>query len=236
MWLTMTDTYISGNGSFFKGIKYDLPLDIIKLLPKGCYKKCCAPWEEQKDKKSLQLIEAKAKAKDARVWADVLQSKADEAMQKADQFVHPASQKQEQAQAAKAAADKATKEAQKKDASDKAKRHAYGLVREYERKNLESQKAHGRLRVALAEVGLKRMEAEDAKRQAETTARQLQELEAKQTKAKAKAKAKAEAEAKTEKQAEKKTEAEDGNAEPKTKEQAEAGNDKAKGDKQVTEG
>jgi len=47
----MKSTYAGVAGLFLKGNKYDLPLNIIKQLPKGEYKNTCAPWDEKKVKK-----------------------------------------------------------------------------------------------------------------------------------------------------------------------------------------
>lgn len=184
MWIFMLDTYAGGIGTFPKGHKLDLPPDIIERIPKDCYEKTCAPWDEQKDTKKIKLTQAEAKAKEAQIWAGLLQDKADEAKQKADQLVSPASQKQSEADAAKAAADKAVKAAEKQNASKEIKKQAFQLARLAEREDLEFQKAHGELVVAIAEAGLKQFEVDDAKKQAERAARVVEQLKNKAAKKK----------------------------------------------------
>lgn len=223
MWILMLDTYVGGIGTFPKGHKLDLAPDILAHFPKGCYKKTCAPWEKEKDVKVIEQAKIKAKVKDAQLWADILQDKANEARQKADQLVHPASEKQAEADKAKEAADEVVELAEKKDATDEIKKQAFVLAREDNKKNLEFQKAHGQLTAAMAEAGLKQIEADDAKREAEKLTKaaeaKAQKQAEKKAKTEAKAKAKAEAEAKAKAEAEAKAKAE---AEEKARASAEA--------------
>ena len=205
MWVEMLDTYIGGIGTFPKGHKFDLAPDILQHIPEDSYKKTCAPWEEHKDTKAIERAKLNTKAKDAQLWADLLQDKADEAKQKADQLVSPAAQKQREAKKAKDAAKKIVKLAEKKNATNEIKKQAFALAREDTRKDLEFQKAQGQLMVALAEARLKQMEADDAKCEAERLARAAKAEAQKQAEEKAKAKA----EAKAKKEAEAKAKAEE---------------------------
>jgi hypothetical protein len=50
MWVQMKKTYIGPAGTFLKDGPYDLPKATIKRLPKGSYKKTCAPWDRLKKK------------------------------------------------------------------------------------------------------------------------------------------------------------------------------------------
>lgn len=201
MWVEMLDTYVGGIGTFPKGHKFDLAPDILQHIPEDSYKKTCAPWEEKKDVKAIEQAKVKAKARDAQVWADVLQGKADEAKQKADQLVSPAAQKQREAKKAKDAAEKIVKLAEKKNATDEIKKQAFALAREDTRKDSERQKAQGQLLVAIAEARLKQIEADDAKREAKKLTKIAEAEARKQTKKKAKAEAKAEAQKEAEEKA-----------------------------------
>jgi hypothetical protein len=49
----MKETYIGPAGTFLKDGPYDLPESTIKRLPKGSYKKTCAPWDRLKTKKKV---------------------------------------------------------------------------------------------------------------------------------------------------------------------------------------
>ena len=89
MWILMLDTYVGGIGTFPKGHKLDLPPDIIKQLPKDCYKKCPAPWDDHIDKQAIEFAAAKNKANDLRVKAEQLAAAAEELKQKADSLVAP---------------------------------------------------------------------------------------------------------------------------------------------------
>jgi len=191
----MLDTYVGSIGTFPKSHKLDLALDILAHLPKGCYKKTCAPWEEKKDVKAIEQAKLKAKVKDAQLWADILQGKADEAKQKADQLVAPAAQKQREAKEAKKAAEKIVKAAEKKDATDETKERAFALAQEDTRKDSELQRAQGQLMVAIAEARLKQMEADDAKREAEKLTKAAEAEARKQAEEKVEARAKARAKA-----------------------------------------
>ena len=181
----MKKTYSGPLGSFFAGQKYDLPESTVKQLRKSYYKETCAPWDEGKDVKAIEQAQLVAEAKDVKVWADVLADRADEAKQKADSLLAGVSAKQDEArkaeQAAKAAiarADKADEHAKKRPSDNAAakaielKRIAYQLAMEHERKSLEFQKAHAELSAAIAESGLKQLEAEDAERKAKELAGQ----------------------------------------------------------------
>ena len=185
MWIIMRKTYSGPLGSFFAGQKYDLPESTVKQLKKSYYKETCAPWDEGKDVKAISQAQLVAEAKDVKVWADVLADRADEAKQKADSLVDGVSAKQNEArkaeQAAKTAIARADKAAEHADKQPSAKSLAkatkliaiaHQLDSDAERKNLEFQKAYAELSAAIAESGLKQLEAEDAKRQAKELAGQ----------------------------------------------------------------
>ena len=185
MWIIMRKTYSGPLGSFFRGQKYDLLESTVKQLRKSYYKETCAPWDEGKDVKAISQAQLVSEAKDVKVWADVLADRADEAKQKADSLVAGVSAKQDEArkaeQAAKTAiarADKAAEHAKKQPSDNAAakatelNRTSHQLVMEHERKSLEFQKAHAEMSAAIAESGLKQLEAEDAKRKAKELAEQ----------------------------------------------------------------
>jgi len=202
MWVKMTDTYVGGVGTFPKGHKFDLALDILAHLPKGCYKETCAPWEEHKDSKAIELAAAHNKAKDLKVRAEQFQTKADAAKEELLAF-------NEQLGAAR----KAAKAVKKKDSKNRAAQKIFWQHR----------KAEGQYEVLLATKALKELEADDAKREVETLIKAAEAKAQKQAeekaKAEAEAKAKAEAEAKAKAEAEAKAKAE---AEEKAKASAEA--------------
>jgi len=62
MWIKMSETYVGGLGLFAKDTKYDISQDVIEKLPKGSYRKCRAPWDEQ-TKKARKAKDTKAKGK-----------------------------------------------------------------------------------------------------------------------------------------------------------------------------
>lgn len=199
MWILMLDTYVGGIGTFPKGHKLDLAPDILKHIPKGSYKKTCAPWDEHKDKGAAKLTLAKTKASEAQVWIDVIQDKADEAKQKAEQLTREAAAKQTESEKAKAEADKANAVFQKaaikakstasektKEKVEKLKTKASFFIDMAERKDLEFRKAGGLLMVAIAEQGLTRLDVDKAKRQARAAAKELKALQSEMAEAKAK--------------------------------------------------
>ena len=188
----MLDTYVGGIGTFPKGHKLDLPPDILTHLPKSSYKKTCAPWDVHVDKKAIKLTVAQNKVTDLRVKAERLAAEAEELRQKADSLVAPTSEKQKEAKKAEqeakqqiaqgAKATKKAKEAPSEDNQKKAvdlKRNAWRLARESERKSAGLQLAHSELSSALAKAELKRLDAEDAKRQAQTAVEILNQLKEK---------------------------------------------------------
>jgi len=211
----MLDTYSGSAGLFLKGTRYDVPDDLLKLLPKGSYKKTCAPWEDHVDKQAIELTAAQNKASALRGGAERFAAEAEGLKQKADSLVKPTSQKQADAKKAEqlarqeiARAGKAAENAKKAPSKDNIKKaadlktKAWQLARENERKSAEFQLAHSELSSALARAELKRLDAEDAKKQARTAAKVLKQLKEKS----ARAKAKADAEAKEAKDAKSETE------------------------------
>ena len=49
MWIKMTGTYSGAHGQFYKGLKYDLPPDILQFIPKDSFVECSPHWDEHKD-------------------------------------------------------------------------------------------------------------------------------------------------------------------------------------------
>lgn len=62
MWVKIKETYIGPAGTFLKDGPYDLPKSVIKRLPKGSYKKTCAPWDRLKKKVTKKKVTKKKKA------------------------------------------------------------------------------------------------------------------------------------------------------------------------------
>jgi len=178
MWIFMLDTYAGGIGTFPKGHKLDLPPDIIKRIPKDCYKKTCAPWDEKKDTEKIKLTQAEAKAKDAQIWANLLQDKADEAKQKAEELDREAEIKAAEAEKASATAKGATKKETKEKANQ--------LICDARRKILEADKISFLAKAAAVDVNIKQFEADDAKKQAEAAAQVVEQLKGKTAKGKVK--------------------------------------------------
>jgi hypothetical protein len=198
----MLDTYVGGVGTFPKGHKFDLALDILQHIPEDSYKMTCAPWDEHKDAKAIELPAANNKAKDLKVRAEQFQAKADAAKEKAYQLHRETNIKADEARKASAAAKGATKKY--------AKKKAYQLLCDARRKILEADKMSFLTKAAAVDVNIKQFEADSAKVEAKAA-----EAEARKQ---AEEKAKAEAEAKARKQAEEKAKAE---AEAKAKKEAE---------------
>ena len=185
MWIIMRKTYSGPLGVFFRGQKCDLPESTIKQLRKSYYKETCAPWDEGKDVKAIEQAQLVSEAKDAQTRAKLLADKADEAIQKADSLIAGVSAKQSEIgkteQAAKTAIARADKAAEHADKQPSVKSLAkateliaiaHQLDSDSERKELESQKANAELTAAIAESGLKQLEAKDAKRKAKELAEQ----------------------------------------------------------------
>lgn len=196
MWIKMKGTYAGNAGQFLKGMQYDVPDDLLKLLPKGSYEETCAPWDKHVDKQAIELTTAQNKVNDLQVRAERFQAEAEELKQKADSLVAVVAKRQAEAkkaeQAAKqeiARAEKAAKNAEKAPSEDNRKKaadlkaKAWQLAREAERKDAEFQLAHSELSSALARAELKRLDAENAKKQAEAAFKALADLKQK-TKAK----------------------------------------------------
>lgn len=161
----MLDTYVGGVGTFPKGHKLDLPPDITEQIPKGCYEKTCAPWDVKLDAREVELAQARTKAKDAQIWADLQQDKADKAKEELLAFNEPLG-----------AARNAAKAVKKKDSKDKAAQKIFWQHR----------KAEGQYEVLLAVRALKELEADEAKQQAEAAAEAAEQLKSKAAEKKAK--------------------------------------------------
>lgn len=188
MWIKFKKTYIGPAGLFEAGRTLDLPESILKQVPNDCYEETCAPWDEHKDNEAIKLAQAKGNARDARAWAEIVAGKAEKAQQRVDAL----------ACTAKKAADEALKKSKSKQASDKDKKHDLGLARECEKKNLEYNKADAELLAAIAELGLRRLDTEDALAKADRFNTEAEKIEKEAVDKKAKTRAKAQAEAKAE--------------------------------------
>ena len=198
MWIKFKKTYIGPAGLFEAGRTLDLPESILKQVPNDCYEETCAPWDEHKDNEAIKLAQAKGNARDARAWAEIVAGKAEKAQQRVDTLISVADKKNALACSVKKAADEALKKSKSKPASDKDKKHALGLARECEKKNLEYNKADAELLAAIAELGLRRLDTEDALAKADRFNTEAEKIEKEAVDKKAKTRAKAQAEAKAE--------------------------------------
>jgi len=183
MWIKMLQTYSGPLGLYPAGQKFDLPEAAIEKLPKTVviegkkkkqplYEPTCAPWDEQKDKKAIQLAKDKGEALYALSRADKLQTEAEQLQRQVDELVAIVSQNQAASQKAEANAKEMIAESKSGTASKELKKKAFGLAREAEIRDLIFEKVQGEFRVAVAVAGLKRMEAEDAKKYAEQKAKE----------------------------------------------------------------
>ncbi len=109
MFIKMKDTYQGSVGLFIKDQRYDVPMDIIKLLPKGSFEECKAPWDEHVDEEAVQIAEADAEAKKARLFADKLQTETEQARGKIKQLGSVIKSNQAEIKKAKAEAEKLEK-------------------------------------------------------------------------------------------------------------------------------
>ena len=176
MWILMTKTYAGPEGIFAKGLRFDLPRAKCALLAeKGrkCWKATCAPWDDQVDREAVKLAEAGQGYEIAVAKAAQLSAQAEEFRQRADACVTPVAALQALAVKAEAEAAKAVEIAERKQATDNQKRKAWGLVREHEKAHAVSELATAKMRVLMAEYALKRLEADDADKEAKRLANQL---------------------------------------------------------------
>ncbi len=177
MWIVMTKTYTGAVGPFARGCRYDLPERTVALLTdkggKKCWKRSCAPWEDHVDQKAVRAAQARAGYEIARARAIKLAAEADDLKQKADAYVISARAAQAVSRKAEKEAVAAKTAAGKKGASDNARKKALGLARESEKAAAMFQIAHSGLTTLLAQSELKRLEAEDAKRESNKLAAQL---------------------------------------------------------------
>jgi len=170
MWVKITKAYAGPLGMFLAGQKYDISGPVAdklrKALGKGSVINICAPWEEGLDTKAIAATKLKKQANDAIAAAVSLRAEAVSLAAKAGSLVEPADKKQKLDKETNAAAEKAIEKSTAKNATDNDKQKTQFLVRAHEYANLEFEKAISELRLALAESGLKRMEAEDAEQKA----------------------------------------------------------------------
>lgn len=177
MWIIITKTYAGPAGLFAAGLKYDLPESQAVLLKdekgKRCWRETVAPWDEQTDREALRLAQQRQGYELARARAAGLRAESGELKQKADALVNVVADRQAAYKKAESQALEAKKAAEKKGASDKAKSRAFSLARESEKAGALFQLAHSNFSALLAEGELKRLEAEDAERQAKKLAKDL---------------------------------------------------------------
>jgi len=159
----MKGSYAGFLGCFNKGQKYDLPQETVKRLPKGCYKKCKPPWDEQKDEKAAMRAEAEAMARQAEGKADKLQAEAYKAKQRAKAAVAEAGK----SKASLVQAEAALKQAKK----NKAPKAVAKLSRAFQKAKLQLIMANAAADYFRAEAQLKDMEAEDAETEAAKAAK-----------------------------------------------------------------
>lgn len=172
MWVKFKKTYAGPLGMFVIDTKMDLAEDVVRKLPKGIYKPCCAPWEEHLDKAAIKKAELVAEAKQAADDAARLDAEARDLHEKAEMLLPVAETMEKKYEAAKKAADDAIVKAEKSP-TDKNKKSTAGLAREARRKYHEYQKAAGEFSAAISASNLKSMEAEDAKQKADNLAAKL---------------------------------------------------------------
>jgi len=199
MWIRMLDTYSGSAGLFLKNTRYEVPDDLLKLLPKGSYEKTCPPWDDHVDKQAVELTAAQNAANDLQARAELLAANAEKLKQKADSLVAGVSEKQADNRKAEQLAnqgiirsEKAAENAKKAPSEDnqrkaaKLEANAQRLARENERKSAEFHLAHSEFAAILARGELKRLDAEEAERAANAAARALERLKEKFAKAKTK--------------------------------------------------
>jgi len=174
MWIKMLKTYAGPLGVFPAGQKFDLPESTVQQLKKekASFIKTGAPWDEQKDEVAILAAKDKGNALYALSRADKLQAEADRLLQQADDLVAIVSQNQTASQKADADAKKAIEKSKANTASKGLAKKAFELARKAETRDLISQKVQGEFQVARAVAGLKRIEAEDAKKYAEQKAKE----------------------------------------------------------------
>ena len=178
MWIEMTRTYAGVAGIFARGIKFDLPEATVEQLPKKSWKKSKPPWEDNTDQDAIKQAEARQGYEIAKAKAELLAGAASAMRQAADACVKPVTEAQAVAKIAEDKALKAKELAEKKGATNKQKRRACGLAREHERADALFRFAMSKMQGLLAQVMLKRLEAEDAQTEAQRLANQLGLVEA----------------------------------------------------------
>jgi hypothetical protein len=175
--------------------EYDLSRDVLKKIPADRYEVIPAPWDRHKDPEMLRRTEAEARAKELAATAGQLQSELDRLNRRIEQLTAEAAAREEELGEAKEKANAAVAESKKlsskKQLSENEKKKLKGLqARAYQlaaitnRKGLEQQKVQGELFAAVAEHGLKQLDLEATKKEAEKAAKEFEQLKAAQAKAK----------------------------------------------------
>ena len=173
MWIEMTKTYAGAEGIFARDCRYDLPESVVNQLPGKCWKKSNPPWEDNIDRKALKLAEARQGYEIAKARAELLAGAANAIRQAADACVKPVVEAQAVAKSAEEKALHAREIAEKKNATDKQKQKAWGLAREHKRAGALFVISTSNLRTLSAQATLKRLEYENAVKEAERLAKEL---------------------------------------------------------------
>ena len=206
MWIIFKENYSGNLGQFIGGQKYDLPKETVERLPKECFEKSCAPWEEQTDSAAIAVITVHKKVAEAEKLAEKLQKITDEAARHRDDLVKVATEKRDAESDAELAAENAVAAAEKAKtksmSANEKKRYkkllakAHELVAAHKRADLESQKASGLRTAAIADAELKHLDADAARTEADqlTADAQAETEKLAQKKAETAAKAKVEQE------------------------------------------
>jgi len=185
MWIVMSKTVVGPLGMHVAGERKDLPADVVAALRKqhpGCLKNSRPPWEDGVDIRAREMARLGERFAAATAKAEALRGQAETMAAQADGLVAPAAEHQKIEAQAKEAADKAV-EAATKDPDKKAQQIAVTRARLAEFAGLRCQRAQAELMLAIAQAGLKRMEAEDAGRHAGSLSAKLEAAKAKPARA-----------------------------------------------------
>ena len=178
MWIVMLETFAGPSGLFLRGLKYDPPESTLKQIPNKFRKKSKPPWEDASIIPDLRrpeqpAVDARRSYAIAKARAEQLAGEAEAVRQAAGAAVKPVAEAQAAAKIAEAAALHAKEAAEKKNATNKQKKKAIGLAREYERLDALHEIAVCNMRGLMAEHTLKRLETENAAKEASRLAEKL---------------------------------------------------------------
>jgi len=178
MWIEMLETYVGVAGIFAGRVRYDLPESTLKQIPNKFRKNSSPPWEDASIIPDLRrpeqpAVDARRSYEIVKAWAKQLAGEAEAVRQAAGAAVKPTAEAQAAAKIAEAAALHAKKAAEKKNATNKQKKKAIVLAREYERLDALHEIAVCKMRRLMAEHTLKRLETENAAKEASRLAEKL---------------------------------------------------------------